>query len=131
MTNSLLAIVGAAVLSQIIGFVWYGVFGNAWMRELGLRKHTMKKEGMWQKYLGSFVGSLIQGFVLWSVLIAFGVTTAMSGFWIGLVIGLGFIGTTIAVNYMFEDKSLTLYSIVAGHQIISSAIMGLFMGFFL
>ena len=63
-----LAVVIAAVVSIVLGFLWYGpLFGKTWMRMTGHTKKDMemaKKKGMTASYILMLIGTLISVCVL-------------------------------------------------------------------
>jgi hypothetical protein len=58
-----LAVVVAAIVSMVIGGLWYGpLFGKMWVELSGMTEEkvaTAKAKGMWKSYLIMFIGSLI------------------------------------------------------------------------
>lgn len=64
MQFNFLAIVVAALVSMPVGFIWYNpkVFGNAWMREIGVTDPEKMKEGV--SMLKIFSITLIFSFIL-------------------------------------------------------------------
>src|SRR5690242_19786285 len=107
-----LAVLVAAVLSFLLGWLWYSpvLFGNAWMAEMGFTKETMDKamkEGMAKQMILGFVIAFITAFF-----IAHDVTGGMDTMaaikwalfaWIGLVV------TTNAADYIWGKRSMKLF----------------------
>lgn len=52
------------------------------------------------------------------------------GLFAGLAVGLGWIATAFDINYLFERKSMTLFVINAGYNIVAAAVMGVIIGAF-
>ena len=49
----------AALVPLVMGFIWYGpLFGNAWMKEMGFTKESMKGKNMALTFILSYVFSL-------------------------------------------------------------------------
>lgn len=97
-----LAILVSAIVSMIIGSIWYGpLFGKMFMEATGMDKWSPEKQEAEKKkmpwlYLGQFVASLVMFFVLavfvWTGSeqnISLGIKTAFI-MWIGFVVPLAF-----------------------------------------
>jgi hypothetical protein len=65
-----LAVVVCAVLSLVVGGIWYGpIFGKKWLEVTGADKIDLERRkemmaGVWKLYLTQFVLSLFQVYVL-------------------------------------------------------------------
>jgi hypothetical protein len=120
-----LAVVAAAVISMVVGFVWYSltVFGKTWMKEVGL---TMKQisNGPNAGYAITMVGALIQAYVLAHVVQYAGAATWAEGLVTGLWLSVGLVATAIAANYVFAQRSRTLWLIDAGYFVTTFALNG-------
>jgi hypothetical protein len=118
-TSILITAVITAVLSMIVGFVWYSpmLFANAWMKELGL---TMEKigNGPGVGYLVATLSSAILGAAVATVIKFTNTTTVVDALAWGLIIAVGFIGTSFATNYVFAQKSKKLFLIDAGYFMV-------------
>ncbi|MBI3366671.1 DUF1761 domain-containing protein [Candidatus Roizmanbacteria bacterium] len=127
-----LAVVGAAVVSMIIGSLWYGpLFGKLWMKEMGMGKQKMNdamKNGMAKTYGLMFLGSLVMSFVLAHATIFAasyfkieGVTAGlMSGFWNWL----GFVAPVTLGSFLWEGKSFKLWLMNNGYYLMTLLAMG-------
>ena len=131
-----LAVLVAAVVSMILGFLWYSpiVLGKPWMKEKGLTSENLKKaqKEMGKMYGVSFVLSLVTAYVLSHVmtlsvnffhypLLQTGLTTA---FWMWL----GFVMPVQAGSTMFGSKNWKLFGIDTGYQLVSVLTMGVVLG---
>jgi hypothetical protein len=104
------------VASMAMGFVWYGpLFAKMWMKEIGMSEETMKG-GPGVGYLIAFLSSTLMGAVTSVLSYKLGLTNVMDGLMIGVLVGVGYVATTFATNYIFGKKSLRLYFIDAGYQ---------------
>jgi hypothetical protein len=121
-----LAVVAAAVVNMAVGFVWYSlsVFGKTWMKEVGL---SMKQigNGPGMGYAITMLGALIQAYILAHAVDFAGAETAVEGLITGLWIGVGLVANAIAVNYIFAQRSRTLWFIDAGYFVAVIALNGL------
>lgn len=122
-----LAVVLAALAGFVVGGIWYGpLMGRRWMGAVGLTEDQIKQGSMGLIYGGAFAFSLLASWtlahtfatyaqdlsVLVKVLTAFG-------------LALGFIVPAIGTNYLFSQKSKTLFFIDAGYWLLFYIAMGL------
>ncbi len=122
----LLALVVAAILNMIVGSVWYApaVFGNTWMKEVGLKKGKMTKDTMMSAMVTSFLCYLVTGYVLLQM------PRAFSGNMVDMltsiiVVWVGFIAAVRLSHYAYEQKSFRLFWIVSMHDLVGLLVMGL------
>lgn len=131
MNVNLLAVIVSAIVSMIVGSIWYGpLFGKKWIKLVGFTKEEMEKgkKDMPRTYGLMFVGSLLTSFVL-SVTIslapmqsmATGVTAA---FWLWL----GFIVAVKMSDVLFEKKPWNLFYIECGYYLVFLLISGAILG---
>ena len=130
------AVLIAAIVSIVVGFVWYTVlFGKQWTKLMGFTKESMEqaKKGMGKTYSISFVLGLVTAYVLFHVMAMseayFGnppVTTGlMTAFWSWL----GFVMPVQATDVLFGGKkSWKLFWINTGYQLASLLAMGVAIG---
>lgn len=118
-----LAIILAAISSFALGFVWYlpQVFGKTWQRLAGLSDETIRKGNLFTIFGSAFGLSIIMSTILYPMVES---RTFVEGFTLSLTIGVGFIATSIGIIYLYQRKSLVLWLIDAGYQVLSIAIMG-------
>lgn len=125
---SYLGILISAVVSMIIGALWYGpLFGKPWMKMMGLTKKDMekaKKKGMWKLYLANFIAVFVMAFVLMHIIIHVGAVTIWEGVQTGFWVWLGFIATVMLGTVIWEGKPLKLYLLNVGYYLISLLVMG-------
>jgi len=125
-----LAVLVAAVVTFVLGGVWYGpLFGRVWRAaegqaepEPGRQKHPALVYGV------SFVLMLVAAMAL---AVAIGPVPDVSrsiGF--GLVVGVGWVATSFGVNYLFAGRRLPLFAVDAGYNVVLFALMGLIIGVF-
>ena len=114
------------VASMVLGFIWYGsiLFGNVWMKEIGFSEDDIKN-GPGIGYFLTFISALSMALVTSILLNKLGVTEVSNAVQYGLLLGFGYVGTTFASNYIFGKKTLKLYFIDAGYQILNVTIASL------
>jgi hypothetical protein len=125
-----LAVLVAAVVTFVLGGVWYGpLFEKVWRAaegradpQTGRQKHPALVYGL------SFVLMLIAAMAL---AVAIGpdptVTRSVS---FGLVVGVGWVATSFGVNYLFAGRRFALFAVDAGYNVVLFALMGLIIGWF-
>lgn len=92
-----LAILVAAVVSMVIGSIWYGpLFGKKYMHEMGMdswsedKKNAMKKS-MMMSYVGQFIASVVTFYVLARFMGATGQVDVAGGIAVAFWVWLGFV----------------------------------------
>lgn len=124
-----LAVLGAALSGFLIGGLWYGpVFGKAWQTESGLSDEAMKNASMVQIFGLTFILNLVSSFILGHVMATYGHPGLHVSAMIGFGVGLGFVATSIGVNYLFARKSLKLFLIDGGYWTVVYTVMGAVFG---
>jgi hypothetical protein len=133
-----LAILGAAVASMVVGFIWYGpLFGKPWSKLMGWGEMTPEKMKEMQKkatpgYIASFVGALVMAYVLTHIYTyasiytqTYGVTGGlMAAFWCWL----GFVAPVTLGAVLWDNKPLTLWYINGGYYLVLLLAMGAIVG---
>lgn len=152
MEINFLALVVAALVTLVVGFVWYGpLFGKAWMQENSFTEEDLKGGNMFKIFGLTFIYSFFIAFVLQFLTIhqygAFGMIggniaeakptyeafmldygtayrTLKHGALHGVMAGLFLASPLIAINGLFERKSWKYILIHAGYWIICMGLMG-------
>ena|SRR3990167_5758731 len=121
-----LAILVAAIASMVIGAVWYSqsVFGKVWMKLTGKSMKDMKKEDATKGYIVAFAASLVTAYVLAVMIKIFYSATLVGGAKVGILAWAGFVATTLAVEYVFEDRPQKLLLVNSGHILATMIVMG-------
>jgi hypothetical protein len=118
-----LAVLACAVLSMVIGFIWYGpLFSKPWGRLTGWTNEkvaALPKSSMPVSYAMAFVAALVIAAVLAITLRAIGVQGIGAGVTVAVVLWAGFTGATIGVNMIFERRPLSLFAIEAGYHLVA------------
>jgi Protein of unknown function (DUF1761) len=122
------AVAVAALLSFAIGGVWYSplLFAKAWLRECGLTEEQAKRAPSGRIFGWSALASLVIAFNLAAFIgnkasLAFGLLG-------GAAAGIGWVAMSLGVTYLFEQRSLKLWLIDGGYQIVSYTLMGGLLG---
>jgi hypothetical protein len=128
-----LAILVCGFVYMVIGMVWYGpLFGKMWRGLVGLTEKKMeeiKKKGMAQTYLTSFLLSLVMAYVLdhfiWFT--SPGAVSVTIGIKTGIWVWVGFVATTGTAGYLYyaEKKPWMLYVLDNGNWLINLVLFGI------
>lgn len=122
-----LAVVVAALAGFVVGGVWYGpIMGKKWMGAVGLTEDQIKQGSMGLIYGGAFAFSLLASWTLAHTFATYadGLSVpvkVMTAFGVAL----GFIVPAIGTNYLFSQKSKTLFLIDASYWLLFYVAMGL------
>jgi hypothetical protein len=131
-----LAILIAAILGWLAGALWYGVLGKAWVEAQGRTMEEFKAQqaAMVGKLAGqlpfilALAANLVMAWVLAGMVGHLGSVTIRSAVISALFAWVGFVATTIVVNYSFGGRSYALAAIDAGHWLIVLVLMGVVIG---
>lgn len=125
------AVLVGSVASFAIGSVWYGpLFGKIWQKELGLTDEHIKNANMARIFGTSFILMVVMAFGLAWLFQRFGMEGIdwLSGLQYGLYVGIFFVATSYGVNILYQRKTLKLWLIDSGYQVILLGIIGLVLG---
>ncbi|GLP95881.1 DUF1761 domain-containing protein [Paraferrimonas sedimenticola] len=118
-----LAIIVAAVAAFMVGGVWFGpLFGKAWMAEHGFKEEDFVGQDTKGIMLKSFLLHIVVVFGLAMLLV--GQTSWMVGLHSGLFTAFFLVAASTGINFIYEGKSLKLWGIYAGHQVLMYGVAG-------
>ncbi len=153
MEMNFLALIGAALSTLVVGFIWYNpkVFGTVWMREAGMTEEMMRGSNMIKIFAMSIFYALLLTFILQTLVIhQWGVMgliendmakakPSFAPFWEdykneyryfkhgalhGFITGVFFALPIIGTNSLYERKSWKYVLINSGFWIVCLTIMG-------
>ena len=132
------AVLVAAVAGWLVGAAWYNVLANHWLAAQGKTMEACKQEQAAMKgdpkaylpFVLAFVANLAMAWVLAGLIGHLGQVTICSGVISGAFVWLGFVVTTIAVNYAFGGRTWRLFAIDAGHWLAVLVVQGAIIGAF-
>ena len=123
-----LAVFTATISAFLLGGLWYSkkLFGTRWMQEIGLTEESIVQSNPAR----TFGTTLVLQFIAATALAVFlGADSSwLSGLQSGALIGLLWIATSYGTTYLFEQRSLYLFMINAGYNVVLFAIMGAILG---
>ena len=123
---NLLAVLVAAIVSMIIGYLWYGpLFGKYWMKLSGHSMASMKKMKMtpMMAMFLMFIGSLITAYILGVVVGLANAGTIAEGAMVGFWVWLGFAMPLHAGVFLWEGKPVNLFWLNTFQYLITILIM--------
>jgi hypothetical protein len=123
------AVVAAAIVTFVIGGVWYSplLFHKAWMDANGFMDADLKKTSMGKIFGLSFIFSLIMAYNL-AAFLAAPDTTVLWGATAGALAGIGWVGLSIGILGLFERRSWKYVMINGGYFGVSFVVMGAILG---
>ncbi len=129
-----LAIVIAAVAAWVAGAAWYMSLGKIWMAALG--KTPEEIEACRQQrpsplpFIYAFVSALVMAWVLAGLIghLGPGQVTLRNGVISGAFCWLGFVVTTMLVNYSFAQRDVRLLLIDGGYWLLVLLLIGAIIG---
>lgn len=120
-----LAVLAAAAATFVIGGLWYSVlFAKPWQRAAGVSDEAIKSGAA-----RIFVGSALLALVMAASLAAFiGSGGAVFGLLAGLAAGITWVAAAFGINYLFERRSVRLWLINSGYNVVTFGVMGVIVG---
>ncbi|MGR3812186.1 DUF1761 domain-containing protein [Jiulongibacter sp. NS-SX5] len=127
-----LAVLVGGILAFAFGSLWYSpvLFSNAWQKEVGLTEDDIKGANMAKIFGSSLVLMLVMSLGMAIMLKGHddGEINLMTGLMHGLYTGIMFVATSIGINILYQRRSIKLFLIDAGYQVIMLVIMGAVIG---
>ena len=115
-----------AVAAFLLGMLWYTVlFGKAWQAETGISDEEAQKDVARTHGL-AFVMMVIMSYSV-NIIIGFhdlAEQTFVHGAFHGMLAGLFYAAPAVAINYLYQKKSLKLYFIDATYLVLLLAVSG-------
>ena len=126
-----LAVFVAAIVSMVLGFIWYSpiLFARPWMRLMGVdpqdkAKLAEMRKGAGKLYGLSFVATLVAAVVLAKIIDITSVNTVLYGMKIAFAVWLGFVATVQLTGALFGKQPAKLFLINTGYQLVCYLAMG-------
>lgn len=132
---NLWAVLGSAVATMVIGFLWYSpmLFANPWMVAMGYDPADKAKIGEMQKSAGpkygiSLLASILSAFILGKIIYHVAISTALYGMKAGFAVWLAFVMTVQLTDKLFTNRPTKLFLINTGYQLACYLAMGAILG---
>ena len=128
-----IAVFVAAFAGYAIGAIWYMTLAKPWMAAAGLTEERIKGENGKQSpipFVIAALANIVMATMLFGILDHVGEPTLWRGFVSALFIWIGFVATTLSVNYAYQMKPFRLTLIDAGHWLVNLLVQGMILGWF-
>ncbi|HKF99416.1 MAG TPA: DUF1761 domain-containing protein [Xanthobacteraceae bacterium] len=132
------AVAIAAVAAWLAGAAWYGALAKPWVAAQGKTMEEFKaaqaaKHGSpadYGPFVIAFVAELVMAWALAGMVghLGPGQVTLRNGVISAVFLWLGFVVTTLAVNYAFAGRGIKLAAIDAGHWLVVLLVEGAVVG---
>eukprot|EP00439_Symbiodinium_sp_Y106_P089629 s1_g2165.t1 len=123
-----LAVLGAIVANMAVGAIWYSPLaaGKAWMESTGRTEEDIEGGGSAMALVS--VAAILNAVIMAVLANGLGISTALGGAGLGLLIWLGFVMPTNWIEVLFDRKSYRTCIINNGNFIITMPLMGAIIG---
>lgn len=123
---NLVAAGAAAVASFLVGAVWYGVLGKAWMRAAGLTQEQTRPDPV--TMVTAFVCQLVMAIVFAGIVYHTGETSIRAGIISAVMVWIGIVMTTQIINHRFQGRPWSLTIIDGGHWLVVLLVQAVVIG---
>jgi hypothetical protein len=120
----------SGIVSLALGFAWYSpiLFEKPWMAENGFRREDLNPNPL--IYIFAFILSMFIAVGINLFLNLTGWSGILPSLGIAAIFSLVFVIPTMGTHFLFEKKSIKLYLIDTGYQVVFFLISGLIIGLF-
>jgi len=120
----------ASIVFFVLGASWYSVMAAPWMAAIGKTMDELTREqgASPLPYIVGFAAILVMCYTLAWLMHRLQAATLAAGLRLGAIIAIGFIAATLALNYGFEARSVTLWLINSVYVTVGLALAGAIIG---
>lgn len=125
-----LAVLVATIAYFMLGAIWYSkaLFGVKWASLVGIGMNNPDKgKRMAQMMIGTFVLILVTSVGLALLINRIDLHLLPSGIKLGLITGLCFATTSVAISFIYESRPTALYFIDYGYHLVGHIIAAIIM----
>ncbi len=126
---SYLPVLLAAVAGWLFGSLYYAALGGPWAAAHGWDKASMSRPPV-STMIISFLCEIVMATMLFGVIFHIGEINVERALFSAAMLWIGFVATTVIVNYRFGRHPWSLVLIDAGHWLGVLLVMGLVLGLF-
>lgn len=121
-----LAVLVCTAIAMVLGALWYSpvLFGNAWMKGVGLKPEDINKGSSAKAMIISTINSFIAAVVLAAIIVMTNTTTFGFGLHLGALVAVAFIATVLLTNSLYEQRSMKTWLINSAYHFVYFAING-------
>lgn len=128
-TINIWAILVAAVVSFVIGAIWYSpvLFGKEWMALMKISDSDItpeRKRGMWKSYLVQFIMSIVMYGVLGFIIAATGTISGSDGAFLAFLVWLGFVVPIGISGLLWNRDPFKLFLINTINMLVTMVVGG-------
>lgn len=116
------AIIVATLVPMAVGMVWYRALAEPWMRAVGKTREELGGANI--GYGVALAAAFVTAYVLARVVDWADATSFGDGLLVGLIVWIGFVATTMAVNGIFAGRTWRLWAIDSGYYLTNLLAMG-------
>jgi hypothetical protein len=120
---NILAVLAAAVVQWILGYLWFGVLFNKDYKAL-TQKEGAAKPNTAGIFALTFVANFILAFALVKIVVLTGWATWARGSLVGAICGCGFVVPALFAQHVSESKPFKLFGINALYWLIAMYLSG-------
>jgi hypothetical protein len=123
-----LAVIVSTVAAFGLGGRWYSnaLFGKTWLQEVGLTEEAVNNANMPKTFGTTFV---LQFLAVTALAALIGADSSwLTGLQTGLMVSVFWVATAYGITYLFEQRSLRIFLINAGYNVVLFAIVGTIIG---
>lgn len=123
-----LAVVVSTVAAFGLGGLWYSkaLFGSTWQQEVGLSDDAINSANMPRTFGTTFVLQFLAVTALAALIGSDG--NWLHGLQTGLTVSVFWVATAYGITYLFEQRSLRIFLINSGYNIVLFTIVGTIIG---
>jgi hypothetical protein len=120
----------ASIVFFVLGAIWYSVMAAPWVTAIGKTMDELTREqgASPLPYIVGFTAILVMCYTLAWLMHRLQAATLAAGLRLGAIIAIGFIAATLALNYGFEARPVTLWLINSVYVIVGLALAGAIIG---
>ena len=125
-----LAVWIASIVYFVLGAIWYTVMAAPWVASIGKTMDvlTLERGTSPVPYVVGFVAILVMCYTLAWLMQRLQAATLLAGLRLGAIVAVGFITATLALNYSFEARSITLWLINSAYLVVGLGLAGAIIG---
>ena len=120
----------ASIVFFVLGAIWYSVMAAPWVAAIGKSTEQLSREhgASPLPYVVGFVAVLVMCYTLGWLMHRLQAATLFDGLRLGAIVAVGFVTATLALNYGFEARSVTLWLINSAYVVVGLALAGAIIG---
>lgn len=123
-----LAVLVAAVMSFLVGPLWYGpLFGKKWATLTGVTEEQGKEMGM-KPLIVTFIGFLCLSYAIGRIMSFGGLSGAWWGCMVAFLVWLMIMAPLMLSQTLYQNQPVKLWGIDAGFRLVTTLIIGLIIG---